>query len=279
MISLKGDDCIPVTKLMPLKKDMLKTATIEAPIDLVDYFTNSCQDVIEYIQDSFAKFDSESRLITVYAFDSKTISRVKILTDYIIAHCKQKSLVLWRKEQALKQLEESDAMPKHIAQFSIEKSLMGLVIGPKGANIAAARAINGIESIIITEINPNYSRIKITADKIYAAEEARGMLEFKEVDMDVPTDMVGKIVGKQGAFIQQIIDKTNVVRVQITENDELNKTATKFTFKGAVESIEMAMFLVELEIKFCREMEMIRHKIQEMNLTLAPKHPPLKAIG
>lgn len=50
-----------------------------------------------------------------------------------------------------------------------------------------------------------------------AADSARALLEYLTDAVSVPSDMVGKIIGKQGKTIQDIVDKAGVVRVTISD--------------------------------------------------------------
>lgn len=152
---------------------------------------------------------------------------------------------------------------------------MGLAIGTNGVNIQQARRIEGVTDILVEESRGETpATIKVFAESPDAAQKARDILEYGTDTVDVERFCVGKIIGKMGHTIQEIVDKSGVIRVQITGDEQADPVP--FMFTGTKIAIDHAKFLVEFHIHQIKSMEHLREEVDDLQRQMYPRESILR---
>ncbi|XP_073403172.1 uncharacterized protein [Dendrobates tinctorius] len=112
-------------------------------------------------------------------------------------------------------------------------------------------------------------RNRKAARRLELAREAQSRLGFVEDIIPVPRNLVGKVVGRLGKVMQEMVNRSCVKRVRIPPAGEIQVVIeddmVPFIVVGSVESIGKLRMLLEYRVAYLKEIEQLRQDRLQMN--------------
>lgn len=233
------------------------------------------------------KFNAESKSLTLIGYEKDDFNmdvmnkRLLMMLSLHMKNLKNRCILAKKLEDAEKKLAEvksTDAVPEDesnsdavIVKFYVPQSLIGLSIGHQGKNMATAKEIEGV---IDVHFEKDRSTMVIKGETSEACAKARALLEHVEKEVRVTRRMTGKLIGKSGSVMEEIIENSGVLRIRLQNEPKEHDEYVTFIIVGTKESVENAEMLFDCYLSGLEEIDLLREKQSEILHQLNEYHAP-----